>query len=367
MFEQKKENTNHQEINAKDQLESIGDGNIVIHTMQEDLDALSGIFPKKEKSISPEENKAEKNAESGEKMANEKHFNPFLDKQYPKQMQDKIEKFVSKDDVSASNNEEKESDKLKEPSRSASFAKKAIWIIVVVAMIIIFSIGGYYFWISGKFATNVSDKIQEKVVEKIEEDKVEIESVPKYSVDKPNYLSINMKDQNYENFKNLVIKTSFELKNLGIDRPVEFIITDSENNPISFSQFNAIIKIALPGNLLENFSEKFSVFISNDSGISQIGLSVDLSNEAKSSLLMKNEETKLLGELSPLLLGNITLPEGRVLFKDNIYKGVDVRYFNLTENGSTAIDYAFVDNKLMFGTSKNSTWAIVDKLLDGIN
>jgi hypothetical protein len=366
MFEQKKENINIQNITAKDQLESI-DNNVVIHTMQEDLDSLSGIFAKKEKPIFPEENEAEKTSGGGERMMNEQHFNPFSDKQSPEQMQNKIEKFISKDTVSAGNNEEKESDKSKEPLEGSSSAKKVIWTIVVVTIIVLSLLGGYYFWISRESTTDTGNKTQEKAVEKTEEKKVEIESVPKYSVDKPNYLSIGTEDQSYETFKNLAAKTSLELKNLGINKPVEFIITDSKNNPINFSQFNAIIKMALPSKLLESFGEKYSVFISNESGIFQIGLSVDVPDKAKILPLMKNEEIKLLGELSPLFLGNIKLPEGKILFKDNVYKGINIRYFNLTENGSSAIDYALVGNQLIVGTSKNSTWAIIDKLLGNGN
>jgi len=82
--------------------------------------------------------------------------------------------------------------------------------------------------------------------------------------------------------------------------------------------------------------------------------------------LIKAEELKLVEELYPLFLEDVVIPKEKMVFKDNNYKGVDIRYFNLTPDQQTTIDYALTKNQLIIGMSKNTAWAVIDKVLDGI-
>lgn len=49
MFEYKKENIGLQNTNPQNSEELIDDSLVTIHTMQDDFNALRGVFPKKEK------------------------------------------------------------------------------------------------------------------------------------------------------------------------------------------------------------------------------------------------------------------------------------------------------------------------------
>jgi hypothetical protein len=48
-------------------------------------------------------------------------------------------------------------------------------------------------------------------------------------------------------------------------------------------------------------------------------------------------------------------------FKNNVYKGVEIRYLNLP-NPDLTIDYAVVNNLLILSTSKAAMYEIIDRI-----
>jgi hypothetical protein len=379
MFEQKKENINLQDTNLKNEIESLADENVAIHTMQDDLNSLSGIFPKKSESINPPElEKIKDDNVNGEKSKNAQYFNPFLDKQ-PAFNQEKTADFTGKNNDSA-----KIAIKNEAPALNSSgnipkqnlFSKRSILIAVISIVAVASFAGGYYFWISREVSivdkNQGGENKQEEV--KTEETKLEetsseeiknIESIPKYLSDKPNFLPIDTENPSYENFKSSMVQSALEIKNLGIKEPVEFILTNSERTPVYFSVFKTLSGIKLSDNLMKTLDNSFSLFVYHDSGNMRMALSIGVQDQARASSLIRAEESKLIMELAPLFFEGAPSPKGKVEFKDNNYKGVDIRYFNLTDNHSASIDYSFTNGKLIIGTSKNSMWAAIDKTLDG--
>jgi len=364
MLDLKKEN-----INDKNSAETIEE-DVAIHTMQEDLDALSGIFPKNKKTpVYHAENdnigKAEKILE---KPPKDQYFNPFLDKQTfeeQKQEQDRTasstaKKAVSVDDFSSQQ-------ELQEPEESGGSSKKAIWIAVSLIIIGSFTLGGYYFFNKKTAVENGSQPLETQKSEETEAQKndlVKAEPSPKYSFDNPNYLSIDTENPSYENFKEIISKAFSDIKDSGINKPVEFVITDSKNDPVAFPIFSAIAKLKLSNELLKNLNDEFSVFAYYDSENPRLALSIKVTDELKAKALIKNEEIKLPAELASLFLENISLPKGKVVFEEGSYRAISIRYFNLMTDQLSAVDYSFNGGYLIIGTSKNSMWAILDKILN---
>lgn len=366
MFNIKKEDANPKDINAEIQAELVDDGNIKIHTMQDDLNALSGIFPENEKVVFYEENEKDKNGGKEEKARNGEYFNPFIDKQ-TSQSQEKIADFASKKDNSA--NKLPAEGKPQELKSQSSFLRKIVWTFSTLLVIAVFFFAGYYFWNNWKNSSDSGNISTEEPIQKTEEPKIEepvnVEPVSKYSFDKPNYLIIDVENPTYDNLKSVFAKTFSEIQSSGINKPVEFIVTDNKNNPIAFSIFNVISKAKLSSELLKSLNDKFYLYLYIDSGINRLGLAVDIIDQSKASTIIRSEERKLVEELLSLFPENISLPKNKVVFKDNNYKGVNIRYFNLNENPISSIDYAFVGNQLIIGTSRSSTWMIIDKLMGG--
>ena len=380
MFEQKKENISLQDAVIKNLDDAVNDKNVTIHTMQEDSNALSGIFSKKSKITNSSNSKSEKigNDNTSEiKSKDAQYFNPFLDKQLTP-AQEKVADFASKNNIPVNIPTKNEVSVLNNSGnilKRSLFTRKGILIFTILIIVIVSFAGGYYFWISREVL--VADKDQEeanqegaKIEElKAKEIKVEeiknIESIPKYLSDKPNFFPIDTENPSYENFKNSVAQTASEIKNLGIKEPVEFILTNSERAPVYFSVFKTLSGIKLSDNLMKALGNSFSFFAYNDSGNIRMALLIEVQDQARVLSFIRTEEPKLLAELAPLFFEGAPSPKGKIEFKDNNYKGVDIRYFNLTDDHSTSIDYAFANGKLIIGTSKNSMWAAVDKVLDG--
>ncbi len=366
MLDLKKEN-----INNKDNPETTEEENVAIHTMQEDLDALSGIFIDNDKNNVSKEEKGINLKEERTETKDGQYFNPFLEKQN-QQERGKIADFVDKSSYSEKNIPNEHERRSQENMQPESSSKKFFWIMLVILIVGASAFGGYYFFNKRKDALNRSQELEAQKSKEVEAQKsendndlVEIKPLSKYSSDKPNYLSIDTENPSYENFKEVILRAFVDIKNDGIDKPVEFIITDNKNNPIAFSIFNVIAKIKLSNELLKNLNDNFSILAYYDSENPRLMLSVKVIDQLKASSLIKNEESKLPGELLPLFLDSVSLPKTSVSFKDANYKGVDIRYFNFTSDHMTSIDYAFSGSKLIIGTSKRSMWAVLDKVLNG--
>ncbi|MFH0969733.1 MAG: hypothetical protein V1804_04450 [Patescibacteria group bacterium] len=371
MFEYKKENIGLQNTNPQNSEELIDDSLVTIHTMQDDFNALRGVFPKKENETGDDLKVKTSGKQSiPEVSKNSQYFNPFLDNK-PSGSE------VQKEKINASDKKEDSIAISGEPAKETEInrvALKLIWTVAILVIIASFSFGGYYFWSKRKASLNLNEVPANNVVSEKEKQTAEqestneqtgIETIPKYSPDRANYLSMDTENPSYENLKKSLLETYSGIKESGIEKPVEFIITDGKNNPVSFSVFSAISGIKLSSEIMKNLGDNFSLFISSDAGSSRIGVAVDTTDQNKTSLALKNEEAKIVNELMPLFLDDVSVPKGKIVFKDNNYKSVDIRYFNLIEGGKYSIDYAFIGKRLVIGTSKNSTWAVLDNILNG--
>jgi len=97
------------------------------------------------------------------------------------------------------------------------------------------------------------------------------------------------------------------------------------------------------------------------------GLIVSIKNSTSTST---EDLTKSLKDLEQLMLADLTilLPgaknnlPARPVFLDNTYNNVAIRYVNLPEP-NLSLDYAILNNMLIFATSRESMYAIIDRLL----
>lgn len=373
----KKENLDINSVNTEENPDLFDDSNITIHTMQDDVNILKGNFPepKIDASKNREINKYPNDAR--EENKNNQYFNPFLDNSSQVSNDEFRPANVASENVDSKNFNLSES-QLRYQNTNKKGGKVA-WIVVSLIIIFVFSAGGYYLWSTRKVVENnvevpvVENKIEEtqkaepikeennSTENKVEETKI----VEKYSSEKANYLSINTADSNSENLKANLLKVGEEVKVISSKKPIEFIITDEKNNPVSFSAFCVLSGIKLSGDLLKDLDDGFSLYFYSDAGSIKLGLAASAKEKEKIIPVIKKEELNLVQELAPLFLEKVTMPKEKVTFSDNNYSGIAIRYFNLDGKGAYAIDYAFINDKLVFATSKSAAFAILDKINSG--
>lgn len=240
--------------------------------------------------------------------------------------------------------------------------------IILVTILLISGVIYYYFFVINKKA--VPPIQQEAVTESIPE---VIEQFPSkellYALDKPNYISVDTEIVSPEEIQKILSTTASRIKEVGISQPVEFLVTDQNNNPLAFSRFALLLNLNFIPTVLAQIDESFSLYIYNDAGSMRTGLNLTLiMNEGTLPALAKIENT-LPDTLQMLLLEpNVVVPKA-IDFQSSAYtspssiaKEFVVRYANIDIARKISIDYAVVGNHWYIGTSRNTLLALLDMI-----
>lgn len=364
-------NKNESDIDSKMRISSasaIEKSDVVIHTMQDDLDFASGVnISTKETDETQLEEKLTSQERryiqpsSVEKTSNPtRSYSPFLNSA-PSANQAMTE---PKNPPSYSSQPKYTQEKpILEPAPAIHQSLRWKKILIISLLFVAFlslAAGGYYFWLTRENQTPVP--IQAPVSNVPVEKPVIVEPVEeKFSLENPNYLSVNVENSSSETIKQLIEKTASEIKAEGTTSPIEFIITDSNNNPVAFPIFSILAGIKIAP-VTDTLGEKFSLFICPDGNNMRIGLAIDLKNKQKALILMKNKEKTLITDLGFLFPDTMPVKANKT-FLDSTYKNTPLRYINLDEenSGNLSLDYVLTENQLIFATSKNATWSLMDK------
>lgn len=245
---------------------------------------------------------------------------------------------------------------------------KPILIILFIFIIILLIGGGYYAWKSNILNTEIVDEIvvetkSNELLPATESDPIIISPLSeKYLTDKPNYLAIDIESSSADDIKNKIIEISNEMGEVYSQQPLEFIITDLNNNPIAFHIFSTLASLNLSPILLENFEEHFSIYVYRDMGKTRTGITIEIKNEKEALSEMIASEKNLIDSFSFLLLSSDFIKKD-VPFSKNTYSGIDSRYINLDSDSTTSIDYGVYENNLIIATSKNTFRSIIDKMI----
>lgn len=232
-----------------------------------------------------------------------------------------------------------------------SFFPILVSILVVVA---IFGGGAYYFWMTRIQNSNTPEPT-------IPQNQSNNTPTSILSASGPNYLPILSENMHKEGIQGTLRTAAKQVKESNINTPVEFIVTDQDNNPMTFPAFAAFAEIILPDALLASINGAFSVFMYNDSGHVRLALALKTSQINEAQSLLKASENTLASNMKPLLLESYTPKESSV-FQDGLYKDTTIRYLNLDTTATTSIDYFFTSEAVFIATSKNTSRALIDAL-----
>lgn len=249
------------------------------------------------------------------------------------------------------------------PAASRHPLRKIIISFVSVVAVLLLMAGGYLYWKSRSSAQPAAAPAptQQNVAPQPSPEPVQINPLSaKYSTQNPNYFTVDADTATPDSIHAALASTAAEIGQSGLTSPIEFVVTDSNNNPIAFHIFCALAKINLPPALLSALGDNFSLYFYSDAGTVRLGLAVDSKDKAVTALQMKAIESKAMTILSPILLTDVASVQPSV-FKDSTYNGFSIRYVNLDPNTPLSIDYTLNDKTLFIGTSKSTLRAILDK------
>jgi hypothetical protein len=239
---------------------------------------------------------------------------------------------------------------------------------IIVLLLLGLGFGAYYYWTS-RNVTEIPENIPNPPTTQAPNPTEEPEAtIPNptpapISATTPNYLMINLDQSDQSAIKDLLSQNADKVTALNVFVPVEFIITDSQNNPISFSTFAQKLGLTLSPDVLAQLGDKFSLYIYSENKIPHLGLSIELksgANQTQFKDLMLKEEANLAQELQSLfLVSDYTITNQK--FSTNSYQGIVIRYLNILSPQQLSADYSVLNNKLLIATSKESMLAIIDK------
>ncbi len=242
---------------------------------------------------------------------------------------------------------------------TATLITISILIIAIIAAPIF-----YYFAKKNNSEENISLEKNEPTDEPDEKEIVAITPVlEKYSIQQPNYFKIDMSNSNPEQIRTALKDLLLDIEKTTNTTLLEFIITDSNNNPISFPIFAIAANITFSNEIKANFEEDFSFFVFNDNGDMRLGLSLTPKNEPLALDQLHSQESSLLSNLVPLYLsGEAVEIKSEDNFKSSHYKNHEIRYINISKEKNISLDYTSNKKNIILATSKETMRAIIDKI-----
>jgi len=347
MFEHNK----NKEAEKESMPEIKANSDAVFHTMRDDLKAMGGKITLDEK----KDNAGAEEMESKKTREENKRVSPFSGNVLKKPS----DAAASSSPVPLRNNHAGKSPmKSRVSIKKRSVISKFIISAIIILIIASVALGSYILW-----KTRNSDKIEPKPPEEVPIEKPQPTETPieKYSSENPNYLSIDTESATSESISQLLKQTASEIKESENGKLFEFVVTDANNNPLSFSIFSYLFKISLSPEILDSLEENFSLYFYRDNENVRLGAAVDIQDTEAISSEISKEENALVSELQPLFLSNPFSEIGES-FNTSQYKDFQIRYINLNEDNTLSVDYSIAGDKLIIGTSKDTARAIIDKM-----
>ncbi|XLQ20595.1 MAG: hypothetical protein ACKUBY_02305 [Candidatus Moraniibacteriota bacterium] len=182
-----------------------------------------------------------------------------------------------------------------------------------------------------------------------------------YSSEFPNYFSVDVESEtSQEDITAELTAIGENMKTEGIGGPISFIVTDINNNPVSFNVFAMSAGMDIPQDIMTALEENFEIYAFDDidNGI-RFGFIVDTKDSVELQTALTANEALLPNAFNIVLngLGATTIDS---VFGDSTYETHPIRFDNLDEGKTYSVDYTINDKRWMIGTSKNTMRAIID-------
>ncbi len=186
-----------------------------------------------------------------------------------------------------------------------------------------------------------------------------------FSTENPNAFLVDVETETVSMLREKLIENARKMKESGMFEIVPFSIVDKRNTPIAFFIFASIFNLGLSSDLLNNLENDFTLYLFVDNDIPRVGFTLRVKSESEVKAIMLTSEKTLPLSLKNLILSEDILPTAPSIFQDATYRDQSLRFFNFfAPSTSPSVDYAVVNGTFIVGTSKETTRALVDGVLD---
>lgn len=244
--------------------------------------------------------------------------------------------------------------------------KKSLLIAVAIVVIVALIGLGTYMYLRGVPAEEMTGLLtgenpQDTTTPPLDDTPIVV-SEPPFALDKPNYLSMDTETVSPEAAKKVFSEAAAKMQAANVTQPVEFLITDTNNNPVAFSRFAYLMQFGLSTDLLALLDERFSVFAYIDNGHLRLGLSLTMKDQVAVAAQIAKEESSLPSSFRPLILldGSVASVSSSSVFRSGSYNSEAVRFTNIDAKQGLSFDYCVRGNSWFIGTSKDTLRAVLD-------
>lgn len=347
-----------QTLNSPKKENLFSDDTIVIRTMEDDLQDLRNGIVDEPKPSAPQAQEPANTPNQESQEGSSLGQNPFITS-----YQNKIASGSNPSPFAMqSQNTPTDIPETEIPSENTG---KNIGLIVMFIVLILILVGGGWFYFSTTRNTEVTTTTTPQPTQNTSNTTTTTpqgKPVQTFSAATPNYLPIDTQNATQSDIKTLLTKTAAQADELHSAKPIEFFITDTNNNPVSFETFAKISGIQISPEIQSLLGNNFSLFVFSDINTPFLGIAIDTKdNDAKiKEALMKNESS-LISWFKPLMINTTSFPE-HPIFSDAAYLNTNIRFFNIDTINRSSFDYAVYKKKLIIGTSKTTIRSIIDKI-----
>lgn len=247
-----------------------------------------------------------------------------------------------------------------------SIGKKTTIALLIVMLLAAAGGGAYYFWQTRveHVPVAVPSALQDILPQRGEVLVSDTSEVPQYpfSLNESNPFVIDVEMETLSTLQEKLVDNAKKMQTADMRVPVQFTVVDKNNAPIAFFIFASVFNLGLSGDLLNSLGNDFSLYLFLDNGAPRLGLTVSFKDIESARALLKTSEKTLPVSLKNLFLEDVSTGSD-VAFQNGIYESVPTRFFNFDTPEPLSIDYAFMRDYLVIGTSKDTLRAIIDEVL----
>lgn len=245
--------------------------------------------------------------------------------------------------------------------------KKTMLALIVVMLLAAAGGGSYYFWQTKvqHAPIEIPSALRDVLPQKGEVDVLEESSTVQlpFSLNESNLFVVDVETETISVLREKLLDDARKMQEADMRVPVRFTVVDKSNTPIAFFIFASVFNLGLSGDLLNSLGNDFSLYLYLDNGTPRLGLTVTYKDVELARTLLKSSEKTL-----PISLKNLFLDENvpigsDIAFGNGLYESVPTRFFNLDVPESLSIDYAFMRDYLVIGTSRDTARALIDEVL----
>ncbi len=186
--------------------------------------------------------------------------------------------------------------------------------------------------------------------------------IPPFSADQPNYLPIDVETATAASIRQALTEAGAKIIEAQMAGPVEFLVTDKNNNPIAFSRFAFITDLGLSADLVALIEEPFSIFVYGDMDNTRLGLSLSFKDSTLAAERLTKEEAKVPAGFKTFLYGKEQSVAAQAAFRSGSYASQTVRFVNVDAEQNLSFDYMVRGKQWLIGSSKDTLRAIVDRV-----